>query len=47
MKARISVDIPVELLEWVQKHCQEEKISRNELITRALEEYKKAREGEK
>ncbi len=40
MKARITIDLPVELLEWVKKRVEEEKISRNMLIERAVEEYK-------
>jgi len=47
MKARITVDLPVELLEWVKKRVEEEKISRNMLIERALEAYKAEIENKK
>lgn len=40
MKARITVDLPVELLEWIKKRVEKEKISRNMLIERALEAYR-------
>lgn len=40
MKARITVDLPVELVQWLKKQTEKEKISRNLLIERALEKYK-------
>lgn len=40
LKARITVDLPVELVQWLKKQTEKEKISRNLLIERALEKYK-------
>ncbi|MFD1428496.1 ribbon-helix-helix domain-containing protein [Kroppenstedtia sanguinis] len=41
MKARITIDLPVDLLQWIKEKCKEEGISRNELIKQALEAYRK------
>ncbi len=46
MKARITVDIPIELLEWAKKYCEKKKISRNMLFEQALEAYKAEVEDE-
>lgn len=46
LKARITVDLPVELVQWLKKQTEKEKISRNLLIERALEKYKAELESE-
>jgi len=46
MKARITIDLRVDLLEWVKKRVEEEKISRNMWFERLVEDYKAKVENE-
>jgi len=46
MKVRITIDLRVDLLEWVKKRVEEEKISRNMWFERLVEDYKAKVENE-
>lgn len=46
-KVRITIDITLEHQQWITQTTKEQKISRNKLIERAIENYKKTLELER